>query len=58
MVSLGWSKKFENLRIAVGKSNLFSKVDDLDKKIETIVLSPQEVELRHHLKGQLIKLLR
>jgi hypothetical protein len=30
----------------------------LDRKTETILLSPQEVELRHHLKGQLTKLLR
>ena len=35
-----------------------TKIDDLDRKAETIVLSPQEMELRHHLKGQLTKLLR
>ena len=40
------------------KSNLLTKIDDLDRKAETIVLSPQEMELRHHLKGQLTKLLR
>ena len=40
------------------KSNLLAKIDVLDRKAETILLSPQEVELRHHLKGQLTKLLR
>jgi hypothetical protein len=35
-----------------------TKIDDLDRKAETILLSPQVVELRHHLKGQLTKLLR
>ena len=40
------------------KSNLLTKIDDLDRKVETIVLSPQEMELRRHLKGQLTKLLR
>jgi hypothetical protein len=34
------------------------KIDVLDRKAETTVLSFQEVELRYHLKGQLIKLLR
>ena len=33
-------------------------IDVLDKKAETSLLSPQELELRHHLKGQLTKLLR
>ena len=33
-------------------------IDVLDKKAETSLLSPQELELRYHLKGQLIKLLR
>ena len=40
------------------KSNLLAKIDVLDRKAETILLSPQEVELRHHLKGQFTKLLR
>jgi hypothetical protein len=40
------------------KTNLLAKIDKLDRKAETILLSPQEVELRHHLKGQLTKLLR
>jgi mannosylglycoprotein endo-beta-mannosidase len=40
------------------KSNLLAKIDVLDIKAETFLLSPQEVELRHHLKGQLTKLLR
>jgi hypothetical protein len=34
------------------------KIDALDKKAETNLLSSQEVELSHHLKGQLTKLLR
>ena len=40
------------------KSKLLAKIDVLDRKIETSLLSPQEEELRHHLKGQLTKLLR
>jgi mannosylglycoprotein endo-beta-mannosidase len=40
------------------KSNLLAKIDLLYKKAGTILLSPQEMELRHHLKGQLTKLLR
>jgi len=34
------------------------KIDILDRKAETILLSSQEIELRYHLKGQLTKLLR
>ena len=34
------------------------KIDILDRKAETNLLSSQEVELRYHLKGQLTKLLR
>ena len=34
------------------------KIDIFDRKTDTSLLSPQEVELRHHLKGQLTKLLR
>ena len=34
------------------------KIDILDRKAETTLLSSQEVELRYHLKGQLTKLLR
>jgi hypothetical protein len=37
---------------------LLAKIDYLDRKAETNLLSPQEVELKHHLKGQLTKLLR
>jgi hypothetical protein len=33
-------------------------IDVLNKKVETSLLSLQEMELRHHLKGQLTKLLR
>ena len=53
----GWARNLisQNRR---DKSNLLAKIDVLDRKAETILLSPQEVELRHHLKGQLTKLLR
>ena len=34
------------------------KIDILDRKAETTLLSSQEVKLRYHLKGQLTKLLR
>jgi hypothetical protein len=37
---------------------LLAKIDELDRKAKPILLSPQEVELRHHLKGQSTKLLR
>jgi hypothetical protein len=40
------------------KSNLLAKIDAFDRKAETSFLSPQEEELRHHLKGQFNKLLR
>jgi mannosylglycoprotein endo-beta-mannosidase len=53
----GWAQNLvsQNRR---DKTNLLAKIDELDRKAETILLSPQEVELRHHLKGQLTKLLR
>ena len=53
----GWARNLvsQNRR---GKSNLLAKIDVLDRKAEIILLLPQEVELRHHLKGQLTKLLR
>jgi hypothetical protein len=34
------------------------KIDALDRKAETNLLSSQVVELSHHLEGQLTKLLR
>jgi hypothetical protein len=40
------------------KSNLLAKIDVLNRKAETCLLSPQEEHLRYHLKGQLTKLLR
>ena len=40
------------------KLDLMDKIDILDRKAETNLLSSQEVELRYHLKGQLTKLLR
>jgi hypothetical protein len=40
------------------KLDLLAKIDVFDRKAETSLLSPQKVELRHHLKGQLTKLLR
>ena len=40
------------------KLDLLAKIDVFDRKAETNLLSPQEGELRHHLKEQLIKLLR
>ena len=40
------------------KSNLLAKIDVLDRKAETCLLLLQEEDLRHHLKGQLTKLLR
>ena len=35
-----------------------AEIDVLDRKAETSLLSPQQEELRRHLKGQLTKLLR
>jgi len=40
------------------KLDLMDKIDILDRKAETNLLSSQEIELRYHLKGQLTKLLR
>jgi len=40
------------------KVDLVTKTDVFDIKAGTSLLSPQEVELRHHLKGQLTKLMR
>jgi hypothetical protein len=53
----GWARNSisQNRR---DKINLLAKIDVLDRKAETILLSSQEVELRHHLKGQLTKLPR
>ena len=53
----GWARNLSSQN-KKHKSNLLTKIDDVDRKAETIVLSPQEMELRHHLKGQLTKLLR
>jgi uncharacterized protein YfdQ (DUF2303 family) len=33
------------------KSNLLTKIDVLDRKAETCLLSSQEEDLRYHLKG-------
>jgi hypothetical protein len=35
-----------------------SKIDELDRKAEIFLLSPQKGDFRYHLKGQLTKLLR
>jgi hypothetical protein len=35
-----------------------SKIDELDRKAEIFLLSPQKEDFRYHLKGQLTKLLR
>jgi hypothetical protein len=37
---------------------MLAKIDALDRKAETVLLSSEEVELRNHFKGQLTKLLR
>ena len=53
----GWARNLahQNKRL---KSDLLAKIDVFDRKAETNLLSPQEGELRHHLKEQLTKLLR
>ena len=53
----GWARNLisQNRR---DKSNLLAKINGLDRKAEAILLSLQEVKLRHHLKRQLTKLLR
>ena len=45
----GWARNLahQNKRL---KSNLLAKIDVFDRKAETNLLSPQEGELRHHLK--------
>lgn len=37
---------------------MLAKVDAINRKAETSLMSPQEEELQHHLIGQLTKLLR
>jgi hypothetical protein len=52
----GWSKNLSSQ--SKQKSKLLAEIDVLDRKAEVSLLSPQEVDLRLHLKGQLTKLLR
>jgi hypothetical protein len=52
----GWAKNLVSKQEQ--KTDLLAKIDVLDRKAETCLLSPQENDLRHHLKGQLTKLLR
>jgi hypothetical protein len=53
----GWARNlvYQSRR---DKSNLLAKIDVFHRKAEKILLSSQKVELRHHFKGQLTKLLR
>jgi mannosylglycoprotein endo-beta-mannosidase len=53
----GWSRNLSSQSKQL-KSNLLSKIDELDRKVEVVLLSSQEEDHRHHLKGQLSKLLR
>jgi hypothetical protein len=53
----GWARNVSSQNKKL-KHDLLAKIDDLDRRAETVLLSPQEVELRHHLRGQLTKLLR
>ena len=53
----GWTRNLVS-QYKKHKLDLLAKIDNFDRKAETSLLSPQEVELRHHLKGQLAKLLR
>jgi hypothetical protein len=53
----GWARNLVSQN-RKDKSNLLAKIDALDRKAETVLLSSQEVELGNHLKGQLTKLLR
>ena len=53
----GWAKNMVSQN-KKHKLDLMAKTDIFDIKPEISLLSPQEVELRHHLKGQLTKLLR
>ena len=53
----GWTRNLVS-QYKKHKLDLLAKIDNFDRKAETSLLSPQEVELRHHLKGQLTKLLR
>ena len=53
----GWARNLSSQN-KKHKSNLLSKLDELDRKANIFLLSPQEEDLRHHLKGQLTKLVR
>ena len=40
------------------KKKILDKLDSLDKKAETCILSPQEVDLKQYLKTRLAEMLR
>jgi hypothetical protein len=46
----GWARNVSSQN-KKHKHDLLVKIDDLDRRAETVLLSPQEVELRHYLRG-------
>jgi hypothetical protein len=52
----GWSKNLNGAN-KKEKKDVITKVDELDKKVESTMLSPHEVDLRRCLKARLIQLL-
>jgi hypothetical protein len=53
----GWSKKLNGVN-KKEKEEITSKIDELDKKAKSTILSPQEVDLRQCLNTLLIQILR
>jgi hypothetical protein len=53
----GWSKNLNGAN-KKEKEEITRKTNELDKKAESTMLSPHEVDLRHRLNTQLIQILR
>lgn len=53
----GWAKHTSGL-YKKEKKKILDKLDELDKKAEIALLTPQEVDLKHWLKNRLVEMLR
>jgi len=54
---VGWAKNTSGI-LKKEKKKILDKLDSLDKKAETCILSPQEVDLKQYLKTRLAEMLR
>ena len=53
----GWAKNTSGA-LKKEKKKILDRLDNLDKKAETSILSPQEVDLKQYLKNRLAEMLR